>query len=65
MRLTEAGWPKCGPFTFDDWFSIKGFKNGNAHLTFLRSTIVDELNRIVARHHRHVLPPAEDEQSSS
>jgi hypothetical protein len=41
------------------FFSLRGFKNGNCHLTFLRQTLVDEMNRILARHHPNALPPAQ------
>jgi len=61
MQLSNAKWPTSGAFTFGDWFTVKGFMNGNAHLAFIRPDIVDELNRIVARHHKNILPPAESE----
>jgi len=39
--------------------SVRGFKNGNCHLTFLRMDLVDALNRIVARLFPNALPPSE------
>jgi hypothetical protein len=36
--------------------SIKCYKNGNGHITFLRPDLVDKLNEIVARHHPNALP---------
>ena len=40
--------------------SLRGFKNGNAHLTFLRMDLVDKLNEIVAKQCPRVLPPKVD-----
>ena len=58
--LTKANWPNEGPFTWADYFSIRGFKNGNAHLTFLRLDLIDKMNAIIAKHYDHVLPPTND-----
>jgi hypothetical protein len=44
----------------DAYTSIRTFKNGNAHVTFLRADLVDEMNRILARHYPDALPPARD-----
>lgn len=57
--LKAAGWPKNGPATLHDMLSVRGFKNGNAHVTFLRTDLVDAMNKIIAKHHPNVLPPAE------
>lgn len=40
-------------------FEIRAFKNGNVHVHFVRSDLIDNLNRIIAKHHPNVLPPAE------
>lgn len=45
---------------FDGYFTVKGYKNGNGHLTFLRSDLVDQMNQIIGRHFPGVLPPARD-----
>lgn len=37
--------------------TFRGFKNGNAHLTFLRPDLVDKLNKIIAKHYPNALPP--------
>jgi hypothetical protein len=42
----------------DDYLRIRTFKNGNAHVYFLRPDLVDEMNRILAKHHPNALPPA-------
>ncbi len=41
------------------YVKFRGFKNKNAHLTFLRADLVDELNRIVAKHYPNALPPTD------
>lgn len=39
------------------YLRFRGFKNGNAHVTFLRLDLVDELNRIIAKRCPGALPP--------
>ena len=58
-QLNTANWPKSGDYAFPH-FSVRGFKNGNAHLTFTRPDLVDELNRILARQHPNALPANSD-----
>lgn len=41
---------------------IRTFKNGNGHVTFTRPDLVDQLNRILAKHYPDALPPAENER---
>lgn len=49
----------------DDYLRIRTFKNGNGHVTFLRPDLVDEFNRILARHYPDALPaPVEDARAS-
>lgn len=40
-----------------DYFAMKWFKKGTAHLTFKRPDLVQQLNMILAKHHPNVLPP--------
>lgn len=47
---------------FDGYFTVKGFKNGNGHLTFLRLDLVDEMNKIIAKHYPGALPPGREEK---
>ena len=37
------------------YFSVRWFLNGNGHVTFKRPDLVDQLNRILAKHHPHAL----------
>lgn len=39
-----------------DYLVIKWFGNGNGHITFKRLDLVDQLNRIIAKHHPGALP---------
>lgn len=57
-RLSDA--PLGSVIDFDGYFTVKGFKNGNGHLTFLRPDIVDKMNRIIAKHYPGALPPSRD-----
>lgn len=45
---------------FDGYFTVKGFKNGNGHLTFNRPDLVDKMNQIVAKHFPGALPPGRE-----
>ena len=40
------------------YFRLVWFKNGNGHLTFTDSRLVDEMNRILSKHHPDALPPS-------
>lgn len=51
------------PTDFDGYFTVKGFKNGNAHLTFTRSELVDRMNQIIAKHFPGALPPGREEHA--
>ena len=41
----------------DTYLSLKWFKNGNGHITFLRPDLIDKLNAIIAKHYPGALPP--------
>jgi len=40
----------------DNYLSVRSYRNGSGHVTFKRPELVDELNRIVARHYPGCLP---------
>ena len=44
-RINEA-W-KAGEWYEDEYYQIKGFKNGNAHILFKRQDLLDQANRII------------------
>jgi hypothetical protein len=60
QRLSRRNRSDAGSPLGDAYLSIRTFKNGNAHVTFLRPDLVDEMNRILARHYPDALPPARD-----
>lgn len=45
---------------FDGYFTVRGFKNGNGHLTFLRPDLVERMNQIIAKHYPGALPPGKE-----
>lgn len=40
------------------YFRVRGFKNGNAHLWFLRDDLVEKANKVLAEYYGEVLPDA-------
>lgn len=46
----------------DDYMRVRVFGNGNGHVTFKRLDLVDELNRILAKHHPDALGANRDEK---
>lgn len=44
----------------NDYLHIRWFKNGNAHITFLRPDLVDQLNGIIAKHYPGALPAPQE-----
>jgi hypothetical protein len=58
-RLNEARKLPCIA-TFGSYFTVKGFKNGNGHLTFQCPDLVDQMNQIIGRHFPGALPPARE-----
>ncbi|MDQ9126130.1 DUF4942 domain-containing protein [Serratia fonticola] len=40
----------------DEYFAIKYFMKGSAHLTFKKPTLIDKMNDIIAKHYPSVLP---------
>lgn len=52
---------KLGEDTSLGYFSVRLFKNGNGHLTFLRPDLVDQMNAILARHYPGALARSREE----
>jgi hypothetical protein len=57
-KLTALDWPKATKDADLGYFTVRGFKNGNGHLTFTCPALVDQLNKILAKHHPNALPEA-------
>lgn len=49
---------KDGAVFEDDYFRVKGFKNGNLHIEFKRADLLDKLNEQIADHYANSLPDA-------
>lgn len=45
-------------YTESDYFRVRCFKNGNAHLWFTRDDLVEKANRVLAAYYGEVLPDA-------
>lgn len=58
--LNAAQWPtQTKDVELHGVLRVRGFFNGNAHITFLRPDLVDRCNQIIAKHHPNALPPKE------
>lgn len=44
------------PAAEDDYIRVRSFRNGNGHATFKRPDLVDQMNRIIAKHYPNALP---------
>ncbi|MCT4557238.1 MAG: DUF4942 domain-containing protein [Pelagimonas sp.] len=70
IQEIDADRPGYGPqqsLTESNYFRIRGFKNGNAHLWFTRDDLVEKANRILADYYGEVIPDAapKDEDSAA
>lgn len=63
--LTAAGWPRNGPMELHGLLSVRGFRNGNAHITVLRPDLVEKMNLIIAKHYPRALGPAYTDLTAS
>ncbi len=55
----RGGWGKPRrSVTESEYFRVRGFKNGNAHLWFTRDDLVERANRVLADYYGAVLPDA-------
>jgi hypothetical protein len=53
--LHGAQWPRQQDTHEFEYFTIRGYKNGNIHLTFKRRDLVAQMNKIVAKHYPSAL----------
>jgi len=59
--LRAVNWPTDQQtVALHDVLSVRGFKNGNGHVTFLKPGLVDKMNQVLAKHYPRALPPMED-----
>jgi hypothetical protein len=54
-RLSWADKVSDGPAE-DEFLSVRSFRNGNGHVVFKRTELVDSLNAILAKHYEGALP---------
>lgn len=59
IEAERAGWPFGGPrqsYVETDYFRIRIFQNGNAHLWFTRQDLVRKVNKLLAAYYGEVIP---------
>jgi hypothetical protein len=56
--ISSGGVESVGDVFVCDYFTIRTFKKGSAHITFTRPDLVERVNDIIARHYPGALPPA-------
>lgn len=45
----NAAFDCVGPWVYDDqFFQVKGYRNGNAHIVFKRADLIDKANKVIA-----------------
>lgn len=62
VQLRTKDWPKGeNNVVVSGYFSCRGFKNGNCHLTFLRLDLVEQANKMIAKAFPNALPPSDED----
>lgn len=56
--IQQGGVSSVGELLTCNYFTLRVFKKGSAHITFTRPDLVDRVNDIIARHYPGALPPA-------
>ena len=51
LETAINGAMKAGITYEDEYFKVRGFKNGNGHIEFKRADLVDKVNDIIAEHY--------------
>ena len=54
----QDGWNPRQSVTETEYFRVRCFKNGNAHMWFLRDDLVEKANKVLAAYYGEVLPDA-------
>ncbi|QXD01017.1 DUF4942 domain-containing protein [Klebsiella sp. PL-2018] len=55
--ISQGGAASVGAVFTCEYFSIRAYKKGSAHITFTRPDLVEKVNDIIARHYPGALPP--------
>ena len=65
LRQTSIGMTAGAGKCETEYFSVKYFKNGNAHATFKRPDLVSKANRMIAEYYGEVLPGDKGQKTPS
>ncbi|MEI7412135.1 DUF4942 domain-containing protein [Pectobacterium aroidearum] len=55
--ISQGGAASVGEVFTCEYFTVRAYKKGSAHITFTRPDLVDRINDIIARHYSGALPP--------
>lgn len=55
--ISQGGAASVGEVFVCEYFTIRTYKKGSAHITFTRPDLVEKVNDIIARHYPGALPP--------
>jgi hypothetical protein len=55
--IRQGGADSVGEVLTCEYFTVRAFKKGSAHITFTRPDLVERVNDIIARHYPGALPP--------
>lgn len=55
--ISQGGAASVGEVFTCEYFTVRAYKKGSAHITFTRPDLVDRINDIIARHYPGALPP--------
>lgn len=55
--IRQGGAASVGEVFTCEYFTVRAYKKGSAHITFTRPDLVDRINDIIARHYPGALPP--------
>lgn len=55
--ISQGGAASVGEVFTCEYFTVRAYKKGSAHITFTRPELVERINDIIARHYPGALPP--------
>ena len=55
--ISQGGAASVGEVFACEYFTVRTYKKGSAHVTFTRPDLVEKVNDIIARHYPGALPP--------
>ena len=55
--ISQGGAASVGEVFTCEYFTLRAYKKGSAHITFSRPDLVEKINDIIARHYPGALPP--------